>query len=322
MNEVIIIGGGVAAFSAALFAARRGLSVLVLGKDIGGQANFTDVIENYPGLPRVGGNELVESIKKQALGFGAKFETAEVSKIRKAPGGNFIVFAYGKQYKSQSIILAFGKTPKDLDVPGEEEFKGKGIVYCGICDGPLFKNKIVAVVGVGDLAIEEALFCAKFAKRVFLLSKTDKIMGHPALVKAISKKSNIEILQFVRVEEIKGRSEVESLKLLDLKTNKPKHLPINGILVELGYVVKSEFVAGLVKLDQNSQIIVNPDQSTSCEGIFAAGDATNRPYKQATISAGEGAAAGLAAFDWLMRQRSGQGLTSDWTQIKKVKIKK
>src|SRR3989338_3186270 len=318
MFNVIIIGGGMAAFSAAIYAARRGLSILVLAKDIGGQANSTDLIENYPGVSETGGYNLVNSVRAQAINFGAQVKMAEVEKIKSA-AGSFIVYAYGKQYKGSAVILAFGKTPRDLDVPGEQEFKGKGVSYCATCDAPFYKGKSVAVVGVGDLSIEAALLCGKFAKKVYVLSKTDKLIGHTSLVKALLRRKNVQIVPFVRIEEIKGRQSVEELKLLDLKTNKRMSLPIAGIFVELGYVVKSDFVKGLVKLDESGQIMIGPDQATSRRGVFAAGDATNRPYKQAVISAGEGAAAALAAFDYLMRQKSGEGLTSDWTEIKKIK---
>lgn len=318
MYDVIIVGGGVAAFSAAIFTARRGLSVLVLAKDLAGQANFTDLIENYPGILETGGYPLISTIKKQAENFGAKVEIAEVTKVKETAGG-FVVSAYGKQYKSTALVLAFGKTPRDLLVSGEEEFKGKGVSYCAVCDAPLYKNKTVAVVGVGDIALEAGLLCAKYAKKVYMLSKTDKLTGHPGLVKALAGKKNVELVPFVRIDEIAGKTVVEELKLKDLKLNKPRHLPINGIFVELGYVVKSEFAANLVKLDDLGQIIVGPNQGTSKQGVLAAGDVTNRPYKQAVVSAGEGAAAGLAVFDWLMRQKGGKGLTSDWTEIKKVK---
>lgn len=318
MHDIVIVGGGIAAFSAAIYAARRGLSVLVLSKDIGGQANFTDQIENYPGVAETGGYNLVNSIRKQAESFGAQVELAEVEKIKPAVG-SFIVYAYDKQYKAAAIILAFGKTPRDLDVPGEQEFKGRGVSYCSTCDAPLFKGKNVAVVGVGNLSIDAGLLCAKFAKKVYMFSKSDKLTGHPGLIKSLLRKKNVQLVPFVRIDEIRGNKSVTELKLWDLKTNKPWHLPISGVLVELGYVVKSEFISNLVELDDKGQIVIDADQSTSIPGVFAAGDATNRPYKQAVISAGEGAAAALAAFDWLMRQKGGRGLTSDWTEIKRLK---
>lgn len=318
MYDIIIVGGGVAAFSAALFAARRGLVALIIAKDIGGQANFTDVIQNYPGILEVGGFELVNTIRQQAVEQGAKILVAEVSKIKKV-GQEFILTAQSKQYKARALALAFGKTPRDLAVTGEEEFKGRGVSYCCSCDAPLYKNKTVAVVGVGDLALDAALLSAKYAKKVYVLSKTDKITGHPALLKALGKKKNIELIPFVQIQAVKGKDKVESLRLLNLKTQQAKDLLIDGIFVELGYVVKSDFIKDLVAVDELDQIIVDQNQQTSVPGIFAAGDASSRTYKQAAISAGEGITAALAAYDWLMHQGGGKGLTSDWTQIKRVK---
>jgi thioredoxin reductase (NADPH) len=318
MYDVIIIGGGVAAFTSALFASRRGLKVLVLGKDLAGQANFSDLIENYPGIEETGGLELVSAIKNQAEKFSVEFVQAEVSKI-KSVNDEFIVTAYEKQYKGQSVILAFGKTPQDLAVPGEQELKGKGVSYCVTCDAPLFKNKIVAIAGVGDIAADAGLLCAKFAKKVYILSKTDKLVAHPALTKALFKKQNVELVPFIQIQQLMGETRLESIQLMGLKTGLQKNLIVDGLFVELGYVVDSNFVANLVKLDEQGQIIIDLDQSTSHPGIFAAGDCTNRSYKQATISAGEGATAALACYDWLMRRKGGFGLTSDWTKIKKLK---
>lgn len=318
MHDVIIIGGGVAAYSAAIFVARRGLSVLVLAKDIGGQANFTDLIENYPGLAETGGLELISKIKKQAESFGAKTLMAEADKIKSISGG-FVVTAYGQQYKAQALILAYGKTPRDLGVAGEQEFKGRGVSYCATCDARLFKGKTVAVVGIGDLNLEASLLCSRFARQVYLLSKNDKLIGHASLTKAIGKKKNIKVVTFVRVESIGGKSSVSKLRLMDLRTNSKYSMDVDGIFVELGYVVDSKLVRGLLALDDLEQIKVGKNQETSVEGIFAAGDATNRTYKQAVISAGEGATAGLAAFDWLMHRQGGVGLSSDWTEIKRVK---
>lgn len=318
MFDVIIVGAGVAGFSAALYASRRGLKTLVIGKDVAGQANFTDAIENFPGIEEVGGFELVSRIKGQAEKFGAQFLEAEVSKIKSA-SGSFVITAYGKQFKAESLILAYGKTPQDLNVPGEQELKGKGISYCATCDVPLYKNKIVAVAGVGDIAADAGILCAKYAKKVYILSKTDKFIALPALTKALFKRKNVELLPNIQIQEILGQEKLTGLKLLHLGSGQQSELALAGLFVELGYAVDSNLVKNIVELDGQEQIMVDQNQATSVPGIFAAGDATGRMYKQAVISAGDGAAAALACYDWLQRKKGNAGLTSDWTQIKKIK---
>ena len=319
MPDVIVIGAGIAGWTAALFLSRRGLKTLVIGKDIGGQANSTDSIENYPGLDEIGGFELSAQVRRQAESFGAQFQQAEVTAIKPTQGVFVVTTASGLQQKAQALILAHGKTPMNLGISGEKEFQGRGVSYCATCDAPLYKNKTVVVVGIGDLAADASLLLAKFAKKVYVLTKTDKFIAHPALSKALFKKPNVELLPFVQVEEIIGDQRVTGMTLINLKTEETRNLAVDGIFVELGYVVDSQMLKNVVKLDEQNQVIVGADQSTSVAGIFAAGDATNRHYKQAVISAGEGATAALSCHDWLARQTGGAGLTSDWTQIKRVK---
>jgi thioredoxin reductase (NADPH) len=320
MYDVIIIGGGIAAYTAALFAGRRGLQVLVLAKDLGGQANYTDMIENYPGIKTVGGFELVSKIKKQAEEWGVVTEIGEAKKLKSVTEGmgGFVVQTYEKQYKAKGVVLAFGKTPMDLNVPGEQGLKGHGVSYCATCDAPLFKGKTVVVAGYGDLGLEAALLCAKYAKKVYTLSKTDKLIGHPVLLKKVQKHKKIELVGNVQIQELVGEKSLKRIKCMDLKTGKPNNIESEGLFVEIGYVVNSLWLDGVVNLDADGHVVVGPDQSTSLDGVFAAGDVTNRPYKQAVVSAGEGASAALAVHDWLMRQQGGAGLSSDWTQIKKA----
>jgi thioredoxin reductase (NADPH) len=318
MYDLLIIGGGVAAFTSALFAARRGMKVLVVAKDIGGQANSSDVIENYPGITTTGGFELVTKIRKQAEQWGVTVEIAEASKLKKTEGA-FIVQAQDNQYKAKAVILAFGKTPRDLGVPGEQELKGKGVSYCVTCDAPLYKGRNVVVAGYGDLGLEAALICAKYAKKVYTLSKTDKLIGHPGLAKKVLNNKKIQLVPNVQIQEVCGNKHLTHIKCLDLKSGKQSQIICDGLFIEIGYIVNSEWLGNLVERDEQGQVIIGSDQSTSEKGIFAAGDLTNRPYKQAVISAGEGAAAALAVHDWMMRERGSSGMSSDWTQIKNIK---
>ena len=318
MYDIIIVGGGVAAYSAALFAARRGLKVLVVAKDIGGQANYTDVIENFPGITTTGGYDLVAKIRKQAEAWGVQTEINEIQKLKTAPGG-FVSQGFGKQYKSQAVILAFGKTPMDLNVAGEQDFKAKGVSYCATCDMPLYKGKTVIIAGYGDMGLEAALLATKYAKKIYTLSKTDKLIGHPLLLKKVHKSRKIELVPDIQIQEICGTASFEYIKCLNLKTGKHMKLSANGLFVEIGYVVNSAWLKDVVELDDQGEIVIDGNQATSMPGVFAAGDVTNRPYKQAVISAGEGAAAALAAHDMILKKRGGGGMSSDWTEIKKVK---
>ncbi|MGE5392211.1 MAG: NAD(P)/FAD-dependent oxidoreductase [Candidatus Saccharibacteria bacterium] len=317
MWDLTVIGSGISGFSAALFAARRGLRVLVLGKEIGGQAASTDLIENYPGIREIGGLDLVQNIRRQAQAAGADYLSAEAERIKPA-GAEFVVTASGRQYKTRAVILALGKTPIDLGVPGEKEYLGKGLSYCANCDLPFFRKKIVAVAGSGDLATDASLMAAKYASQVYLIAET-RPGGHPALLTAIAKKKKIKVLSPCRVTALAGKLKLAGLTVLDRTKNQAFKLPVDGLFVEQGFVVRSGFLQGLVDLDEAGQVMVGPSQETSCPGIFAAGDATDRPYKQAVISAGDAATAALAAYDHLQRQDGLKGLTSDWTQVKRVK---
>lgn len=320
MHDLIIIGGGIAGFSAALYAARRGMSVLVVAKDVGGQANLTDLIENYPGIEAVGGHELVETVRSQAEEAGTEWLAGEVEKI-KAASNCFVVTVSGCQYKCGSVILAFGKSPRDLKVSGETAFFGKGLSFCANCDMPLYRGKTVAIIGSEDLAVDTALLACRYAKKVFLVSD-HKPKAHPALLMALSRKKKIQVVAPAEVVEVFGKASLSGIRVRtkDGKGNRTdSKLTVDGVFVELGYSVDSDFLAGLVEVDGSGRVKVKSDQSTSVPGIFAAGDSTDRPYKQAVISAGEGAAAALAAYDWLMSQRGAAGLTSDWTQVKRVK---
>jgi thioredoxin reductase (NADPH) len=244
-------------------------------------------------------------------------EIGEAQKL-KAVADGFVLQGFSNQYKARAVILAFGKTPMDLNVPGESELKGKGVSYCATCDAPLYKGRTVIVAGYGDFGLEAALLCAKYAKKVYTLSKTDKLIGHPGLAKKVLRHKKIELVPNVQIQEICGEGYLDHIKCHDLKTGKQIKMPAQGLFVEIGYVVKSGWLQDVVTLDEQGQIVIEADQSTSLEGVFAAGDATNRPYKQAVISAGEGASAALAAHDWLMRSRGSTGLSSDWTEIRKV----
>jgi thioredoxin reductase (NADPH) len=316
MHDVIVVGGGIAGLTAAFYSARRGLSVLMITKDIGGQARETDLIENYPGILDIGGGELSSVIRKQALDQGVEELFAEVERIKSLENG-FVVTASNLQHKARAVILCLGKSPGNLEAFGESKFRNKGISYCAVCDGPLCKGKIVAVVGEGEMVLDTSLQIARFAKHAYCLD-LGKTSGHPMLIKSVRAKKNITYVPALKIISVIGHKHLEGAEFIDQKGAK-QILKIERMFVELGYSCNTSFLRDLGILSGNGQIIVDEIQQSKIPGLFAAGDATNRPYKQAVISAGEGALAALSCFDYLMGRRDKESTASDWTKIKVLK---
>jgi thioredoxin reductase (NADPH) len=324
--EVIIVGGASAGLTAAMYASRQGLRTLVITKDIGGQALLTNAIENYPPFEHVGGFELMQRFEQQAKNFGAQFAYEEVQSITQDKEDGFKIKTAGseKEYSSLALILAFGKTPKDLNVKGEKELGGKGVSYCAVCDGPFFKNKKVAIVGAGDQALEAAIYLKELASQLYIIHGRDKLVGSEETIDLLQNKDNTEDnnsknkISFISnssVKAINGNSKVESLTLHDSKTKSESKLDVDGIFVEMGYVPKTDIVKDLVKLNASKEIIVDKYCATSTKGIFAAGDVTDVPYKQAIISAGQGAIAALSAYNYLQRLKGKPAIRTDWKSV-------
>jgi len=306
MYDVIIIGGGPAGLSAAIYSSRRALKTLVISRDIGGQIAKTPDIENYPGVERISGVELANKFKTQAEKFGAKIIFEETTKVEKAKN-NFIVKTLRNEYETKTVILASGKKPRELGVPGENEFKGRGVSYCATCDAPFFKNKTLAVVGGGNSALDAALLASKYCKKVYLIHRRDSFAGEQVLIDTVNFTKNIEVVFNNQVKEIKGEQVVKSVVLSD-----DKIIETDGVIVEIGFIVDHSLVEGLVDIDSKKQVVVNNIQETSVPGIFAAGDLTVTPYKQAVISAAEGAKAALSCYDYLQKLQGKRGILADW----------
>ncbi|MDQ5830736.1 MAG: FAD-dependent oxidoreductase [Thermoproteota archaeon] len=304
-----------------MYASRQGLKTLVITKDIGGQALLTNAIENYPPFEHIGGFELMQKFEQQARNFGAEFAYEEVlSIIERKEGGGFIVKTSNnnKEYSGHTLILAFGKTPRDLNVKGEKELNGRGVSYCAVCDGPFFKNKKVAIVGAGDPALEAALYLKELASQLYIIHQTDKPVGSEDSIDLLQNKNNSNKISFISnsiVKAINGNSKVESLTLYNSKTKSESKLGVDGIFVEMGYVARTDIVKDLVKLNGSKEIIVDKYCSTSSKGIFAAGDVTDVPYKQAIISAGQGAIAALSAYNYLQRLKGRPAIRADWKSV-------
>ena len=323
LYDILVVGGASAGLTAAMYASRQGLKTLVITKDIGGQALLTNAIENYPPFEHIGGFELMQKFEQQAQNFGAEFAYEEVLSItERKEGGGFVVKTSNdnKEYSGNTLILAFGKTPRDLNVKGEKELNGRGVSYCAVCDGPFFKNKKVAIVGVGDPALEAALYLKELASQLYIIHQTDKPVGSEESIDLLlqNKNNNKKKISFISnsiVKAINGNSKVESLTLYNSKTKSESKLDVDGIFVEMGYVARTDIVKDLVKLNGSKEIIVDKYCSTSSKGIFAAGDVTDVPYKQAIISAGQGAIAALSAYNYLQRLKGKPAIRADWKSV-------
>jgi thioredoxin reductase (NADPH) len=325
--DVVVVGGASAGLTAAMYTSRQGLKTLVITKDIGGQALLTNAIENYPPFEHIGGFELMQMFEQQARNFGAEFAYEEALSIAEHKGGGFIIKTNNKdnEYLGYALILAFGKTPRDLNVKGEKELNGRGVSYCAVCDGPFFKNKRVAIVGAGDPALEAALYLKELASQLYIIYSTHKPVGSEDSIDLLQDRDNNNKISFISnsvVKAINGNSKVESLSLYNSKTKSESKLHVDGIFVEMGYVARTDIVKDLVQLDGNKEIIVDKHCSTSSKGIFAAGDVTDVPYKQAIISAGQGAIAALSAYNYLQRLKGKPAIRADWKLVGTKKEKR
>ena len=312
MHDVIIVGGASAGLAAALYTSRQGLKTLVITKDIGGQALLTDRIENYPGFEHVGGFDLMTKFEAQAKLYNAEFAYDEVIQIAAEEPACFQVKTYSGEYRACAIILAFGKTPRDLGVPGEKDLKSKGVSYCAVCDGPFFKGKTVAVTGAGDPALDAAIYLKNLVSKLYVIHRTDRMMGDGETLSLLSKSPNVEFVPNSRVKALRGTDKLTDILLEDVNTRGERDLAADGIFVEMGYVAKTELVKDLVQLNGIKEIVTNKEGRTSHPGIFAAGDVTDTLYKQAVISAGEGVGAALSAYNYIQRLKGGPALKVDW----------
>jgi len=301
MYDLMIIGGGPAGLAASVYAARKRLKVLLISGDIGGQVNLTLGIENYLGYQFIEGPELIDKFHDQVSQFPIDQKIGHrVSRLEKIDGGFEAASETGDKYQSKVAILATGKRPRQLNVPGEKELTGRGVTYCAICDGPVFSGQRVVVVGGGNSALEAALDMVKIAEHVDLVSLTP-LTGDAILIDKLGEATNLAIFTEYQTEEIKGEAFVEGMLVKNLKSGESKLLDVTGIFIEIGLVPNSELVGGLVELNRWGEVPVNCSCETAIPGLYAAGDVTDIPEKQIVVAAGEGAKAALQAHRYLQR---------------------
>jgi thioredoxin-disulfide reductase len=299
--DLIIIGGGPAGITAGIYAARQKLNTLLITKDFGGQLGKKAIdVGNYPGLDGISGLKLIEKFQSHLEKQKIDIEKNEVGKIEKK-GENFLVSTENKKvFESRTVIIASGVDPRPLEVPGEKEFIGKGVSYCAVCDGPMFKDKTVAVIGGGNSAFETAIFLSKIAKKIYILEYNPKVNAFKDNQEAVEKMGKAEIITNVVLKKIEGDKFVRSITYQDRVTKQEKTLSVEGVFVEIGYDPATSFVKELVDFNERDEIKIDFETcKTKTPGLFAAGDVNVGRYKQIVTACGEGAKAALAAFEYL-----------------------
>ena len=301
MYDLLIIGGGPAGIAAGVYAARKQLKTLLVSVDIGGQINTTLGIENYLGYQFIEGPELISKFETQVSQFPINQKIGDkVSRLRKIDGGFEAISEVGDKYQAKAVILASGKKPRKLNIPGETELTGRGVSYCAICDGPVFAGQRVAVVGGGNSALEAVLDMVKIAEHVDLVSLTqltaDSILGDQ-----LAGAKNLTTFLEYQTEAVKGDDLVEGMLIKNIKSGEEKLLDVTGVFIEIGLVPNSDVAKGLVELNKWGEVSITPTCETTVRGLYAAGDVTDVPEKQIIVAAGEGAKAALQAHRYLQR---------------------
>ncbi|MEE8372364.1 MAG: FAD-dependent oxidoreductase [Dehalococcoidia bacterium] len=301
MYDLIIIGAGPAGMTAAVYAARKKMNALLLSKDHGGQLLWTSGIENYMGFQFIEGFELMQKFEEQVKQFPLEQRIGQGAvSLAQVDGGFEIGTDASESYQAKAVIIATGKRPRQLGVPGEEELKGRGVTYCATCDGPLFAGEKVAVIGGGNSALEAADDMIKIAEHVHLISLT-ALDGDQIIIDRVKNATNVSILVEHTVTEIHGSGRVEGVTIKDLRTGDQSKLDVGAVFIEIGLIPNSEFAKGISRRNEVDEIEVDQGCEMGVPGLFAAGDVTNVPEKQIVVAAGEGAKAALRAQRYLQR---------------------
>ncbi len=299
-HQLVIIGGGPAGFAAALYGARADLKpVIFSGMLLYGQASQTDMIENYPGFPEgIQGIELGKLFEQQAARFGALIEYEQVLSLdfQVRP---FVINTYSGSVSADAVILAMGADPNKLQVPGEVEFTGRGVSYCGTCDGFFTRNKDIHVIGGGDTALEEALFLTRFARSVTVVHRRDALRAGAILEKRARSNPKISFLWNTVVDEIRGDEKVQSLLVHNVKTNEKSEIPTQAVFIFVGHSPNVSLIKGQIALDKHGSVKIDDKMATNIPGVFAAGEIADPHYRQVITSAGMGAAAAISATQYL-----------------------
>lgn len=300
LYDVIVIGSGPAGITAAIYARRAGLSTLVVEGSFvqGGQILNTYEVDNYPGLPGISGMELAEKMKEHMMAQGTETVRGKVNSIT-LEGDVKVVHTKKKDFRGKTVILAAGAVHRKLQVPGEEELSGMGVSYCATCDGAFFRDKTVAVVGGGDVAVEDAIFLARGCKKVYLIHRREELRAAKSLQDALSRTPSVEMCWNQTVTEIGGEDQVQWIQVEHVETKECRKVEVDGVFIAVGIMPDTEFVKDLVELDDHGYIIAGEDGKTSVPGIFAAGDIRTKPLRQIITAAADGANCVVSAEEYL-----------------------
>ena len=306
MYDLIIIGSGPAGLAAAIYAERAQLDTITIEKEMmsGGQVLTTYSVDNYPGFPGINGFDLGVKLREHAESLGARFVEDEVLSVEVEQGVKRVRCAK-ETYEAKALVIATGASHRKLGVEGEERLGGRGVGYCAVCDGALYKNRITAVVGGGDVAVEDAIFLSRLCQKVYLIHRRDELRAAKSLQKQLEACANVEILWDTVVERIRGEEMVESLQIRNRKTGEERDLPVQGVFVAVGITPNSSVFQGVVEME-NGYIRAGEDGETSVPGIFAAGDVRTKALRQIVTAVSDGANAVGSAERYLRELASGQ----------------
>ena len=292
--DLIVLGGGPTAIGCAIYAARFAMNVLVIGKVFGGLIATTHVVENYPAITSISGQGLMEMFREHMNSLNIPYISDEIRSIEKVED-HFELNSFFQKFKASSICIATGSERKKLGIPGEEDFTGRGVSYCATCDGPFYKDKIVAVIGGSDSAAKEALFLAQNTKKVYIIYRGEEIRAEPINKKRVSENDKIEIIYKTNIQEIKGDNTVNSVVF-----DNGKEFEVDGVFIEIGSIPNSDLAKRIgVETNEKGEIRINRKSETNIPGIFAAGDVADAPFKQAITGVSEGVIAAYSAFDYV-----------------------
>ncbi len=300
MFDLIIIGGGPAGITAGIYASRKKIKTLLITKEFIGQVGNSFVIENYPGFSEVQGIELIQKLKKHVEKFDIEIKQGEKFLDFNKDKDIFKVETDKGEYSSKSVILAVGREPRQLNIPGEKEYMGKGVTWCTTCDGPLFEGKDVVIIGGGNSGFESALELSRYCPKVYILEVSSELKADEVLQEKVKAKENIEIIFKARAREIKGDKMVTSLIYQDLDSDTEKEINVEGIFIQVGYSAATKCVQEFLDCNKRGEIIVEPwSCKTKTPGLFAAGDITSIPTKQIITAAAQGCEAALSVYKYL-----------------------